>query len=118
MADPEFFCYCEKCLSGIPDRSFGNAEGETAIAGTCKARSLNKKEILLGADLRELFISQSLRSVHEDVERAVGLNCIKACINDVGVKKVSSVLVVCNIDFCVDGLFDYFLPDGRSRSHL
>ena len=97
MAYAKFLGNCEECFSGIPDGYFGNAESKTAVTGTCKARSLNEKEILLCADLCKLFIGQALRSVHEDVESAVRLNCVKACVNDVGVKKVSSVLVVGNV---------------------
>ena len=68
---------------------------------------------MLSANSGKLLVSEAFRRVHENVERAVRLNCIKTGINDVGIKQVSSVLVVCNIDLRVDGLFDDFLPDGR-----
>ena len=69
---------------------------------------------MLGADCGELSVIKSLRCIHEDVKSAVGLNCIKTCIYDVCIKKVSSVLVVSDVNLCVDGLLNDFLPDCRS----
>ena len=69
---------------------------------------------MLCADCSKLVVSKAVRCVHEDIESAVRLNCIKSCINDVGIEEVTAVLVVSDVNLSVDGLLDDLLPDSGS----
>ena len=69
---------------------------------------------MLSADTCELVVCKAFGCVHEDIESSVRLNCVKSCINYVGVEEVTAVLVVSDVNLGVDGLLDDLLPDSRS----